>query len=93
MDDLFFFDEENTGKVCEGDKVLAHWHNGKFIPATVLKKEYIYSEWDFYVNDISYEDSTKDYLKLSLWVYRNLTSLQYVAKCSWRSLIRRSVIR
>eukprot|EP00111_Clytia_hemisphaerica_P021657 TCONS_00063677-protein len=42
--DLFSFDEENVGKVCEGDKVLAHWQDGKFIPATVLKKKYIYDE-------------------------------------------------
>lgn len=52
--DLFSFDEENVGKVCEGDKVLAHWQDGKFIPATVLKKKYIYGQTFFLFMDLFY---------------------------------------
>ena len=44
VDDLIFFNIENSEKIYEGDCVLVNCHGNQYIPGTVLKKEYIYGK-------------------------------------------------
>lgn len=44
VDDLIFFDDENSEKIYEGDSVLINCHGNQYIPGTVVKKEYIYGK-------------------------------------------------
>lgn len=47
LEDVIFFNDDDSEKIYEGDSVLVNCQGDQYIPGTVLKKEYIYGELYF----------------------------------------------